>query len=208
MASFVCERTVEYSLVPALQQSLQQEFKSAIPVFFWGNREGSRWAAELHEGRQFRVLAFFARRPKSSISAQFVRGKINAEIGFFAKAAWQDGIPTVMGFQAARHTFELYDDSRRYWLRLIPGTVGELEFDIDVSTGDFKPYSSSSTGIELLDMKKIAEVVRRDTRIFQWREAIETIRRLRGNGYLGVRYSIAEWWAYGGYKPVYIFIEE
>lgn len=207
MASFVCERTVEYSLVPALQQSLNEEFTNAVPIFFWGNREGSKWAAELHKGRQFRILAFFARRPKSSSSAQCVRGKLNSEICRFAKAAQLDGIPTVVGFQAARHTFELYDTSRRYWFRVPPDTVDGLEFDIDVVTGDFIPYRSSGTRANLMDIRDIATVVRNDTRIFQWDEGIETIRRLRRESHLGVRYAIAEWWTYGGYKPVYFFVE-
>lgn len=93
--AFMCERTAEYALVPALAKILQRDYKAAFPFWFSSTREGSA-VADLPAS--FRLLAAFARRPKVLVSGdRVVTVKFGHMLFEVARKARSFGIPVLAG---------------------------------------------------------------------------------------------------------------
>lgn len=203
MASFFCERTVEYALVPILQRFLETHFGSAIPIFFWKTREGNRVSSDIHKNRHVRVLAMFARRPKLTGERRWLAGNVNTELLQFSRAARTVGIPTIAGFPAIDSVFGLYSNPPIFWFCL-GGFKGDgLAFLTDISEPRPRPICEDGSPLETLSLERIVEVVEESAAVLPWDDAMEHISELRLQHY---RHDFFRFGWQGGYKPVYFLI--
>jgi hypothetical protein len=93
--AFVCERTAEYVLIPALSEILSAKYKSVFPFWFWSTREGSS-VADLPS--RTRLVAVFARRPKVVIQGdREINVKFNSSVFKIAAVARAHGVPVLAG---------------------------------------------------------------------------------------------------------------
>lgn len=131
MTSFFSERTAEYSILPVVMSYLKNRFGAAVPMYYWASREGNTVARDVHDGRHVRILALFARRPKS-VTEWTMSGKLNAELFEFAERAELLGVRTVAGFPVVRDLFELGEDFRILWFPLTRSQVQDVFFKVDL----------------------------------------------------------------------------
>lgn len=200
-SSFFNERTAEYFLTPLMQRSLEAHFGSAIPMFFWKNREGNRTSLMIHEGRRVRVLAMFARRPKVGVNSDQVTGRIGHELWKFARHANRAGLMTIAAMPVVGSIFELYEpDERVLWLPL-DQRENANPFTVDKST-PVGPITLSGHVLKTLTMEELVRNVHAKCGVLQWSEAMNLMADLREAG-AGPRSFFG---LIGGYKPVYFLI--
>lgn len=206
MPSFFCERTAEYALVSLLQRSLQSHFGSCVPIFYWKTREGNKVSEALHEGRLIKVLAMFARRPKTTDRKEVRGGKINQEVAEFAAIARVAGIPVIAGFPAVEFTLDLYSDPTIFWLPLDASRDAELRFTVDLSKPRLALIEDGGQPMRTMSLSEVARDIEKNAKVFQWDEAMQCIAELRQSHGGPEAYSPFAW--FGGYKPVYFLMPQ
>ena len=201
MTSFFSERTAEYSILPVVLPYLQHRFGAAVPMYYWASREGNSVARQVHEGRHVRILALFARRPKS-VTERTMSGKLNAELFEFAYRAELHGVPTFAGFRVVRDLFELGEDFRTFWFPLTRSQARDVFFKVDLTTLDPAPISQSGRRIRTLELDDLGDAVS-SARVLPWKAAMAAISDVRvtprtmGGG---------AFWGGSPYNPVYVLV--
>jgi len=203
MISFFSERTAEYALVPKLQKQLEIAYGAAYPIYYWKTREGNSVSSRIHGGNSVKVLAMFARRPKSYGEGSLVFGKINARLAEFANAARSLGIPTIAGFPAVDSIGGLYTNPTIFWLPIEMSDGDDCHFQVDLSVTDPVPINSDGSVIQTLTFDEIIRIVERQSLIHSWDIAMKHISMLRAERFQ----PDWHWFSwFSGYKPVYFLI--
>jgi hypothetical protein len=201
VASVFNERTGEYALIPILQRRLAQHFGWAAPLFYWGNREGSRAARAAHGNLALRLVAVFIRRPKVSSTPGHVDCRINLELIEYHQNALASGIFSFAAFPAVGSIPELWADPRVLLLRL--DQMFEVTFSVGLSpTLDCGQNFEGSIDHEIT-FEDVVERISRKSVVFSYGDAMSKIAELRSTqerGRLGFLYMI------GGYKPVHFLL--
>lgn len=201
MTSFFSERTAEYSILPVVVAHLQQRFGAAVPMYYWASREGNTVAREVHDGRHVRMLALYARRPKS-VTKRTMSGKLNAELFEFAHRAALHGVPTFAGFPVVRDVFELGEDFRTFWFSLARDQARDVFFKIDLTRPDSAPISEDGSPIRTLELDALGDAASTAT-VLTWKAAMAAIRdarvtpRTTGGG---------AFWGGSVHNPVYLLV--
>ena len=201
MTSFFSERTAEYSILPVLTSFLQHRFGAAVSMYYWASREGNTVAREVHNGRSVRMLAMFARRPKS-VTRLTVSGKLNAELFEFAERAEPHGVPTIAGFPVVRDVFELGGNFRTLWFPLRGGRAQDVIFNVDLTGAEPTPTSQSGRPVQTLELDDIGDAVSA-ARVLSWEAAMAAISdarvtpRTMGGG---------KFWGGSPYNPAYVLV--
>jgi hypothetical protein len=201
MTSFFSERTAEYSILPVVMSYLKRRFGAAVPMYYWASREGNTVARDAHDGRHVRMLALFARRPKS-VTKRTMSGKLNAELFEFADRAELHGVPTVAGFPVVRDLFELGEDFRIFWFPLGRSQARDVFFEVDVTRPDPAPISQSGRPIRTLELDDLGDAVS-SARVLTWKAAVAAISDARVTPR---RTGGGAFWGGSLYNPVYVLV--
>jgi hypothetical protein len=206
LASFLCEHTAEYMLVPRMQAVLATRFPSSVPIYFWKTREGNSVSSSLHSRQSLRVLAMFARRPKIVETEHLLGGKINQELYEFAGASWRAGIPAIAAFPAVSSLWGLYDNPPVFWISLQIKKLSDMEFILDTSKHSCQLFRRDGHVVRVLSDNEIIEMINQEAKVFEWDEAMKKIGELRLERYR--EGSFSRFFRFGGYKPVYFLLPE
>lgn len=199
LQSFVSEHTLEYHLVGSLLGLLGAQGISAVPLYFWSSREGSKLSMTIHAEWSGRLCAVFPRRPKFDRRRRHcVFAKFNAELFDYARQSRQVGVQTLAALPIIESLSDLLHAPEVAWFALDEGTadvVVQLE-----TAGELD--ESAADGVRRLDPSEIVARVLEGSWRVSWQEATRAMRELRkcvasSNFYLS-----------GGYKPVYFFLAE
>lgn len=201
MASFFNERTGEYALIPILQRHLAQHFGWAAPLFYWGNREGSRAARVAHDQLQMRVASVFVRRPKVSSTPGHIDCKINQELIEYHQNALASGIFSFAAFPVVDSIPGLWSEPRVLLLRL--DQVSEVTFSVGLSLARDCGQNLDRLIEHEITFKDVMERISRKSIIFSYADAMKRIAELR-SGHRGGRLGFLH--MVGGYKPVYFLL--
>jgi len=205
MSSFFCERTAEYTVVPHLTDHLRLTFRIVVPIFFWATREGSKESLARHEPSHVRILAVFARRPKTCERPNLLKGKLNAELFRFARVAYRLGVFSVAAIPIARSVFELGPGAPVLYLSLSSSDDHDVEFLVDRSPLTILQRNADMSDVTTLSLSDISEAVEHRTRPLAWSDAVRVMSNLRRelvkNGSRWMPFS-------SGYKPVYFVLLE
>lgn len=196
--SFICERTAEYVLVPALKNILRRKFNVVVPMFPWATREGGNLSNQIHNNDRFRVVGLYARRPKLiSPNDSNIIIKINRSILIGADYSSQRGIPIIAGCPLARNFWELGNCPNNAWIKL----EQESQDDFEIYCGNiqqFMPEWIYPNEEQLLNyLMKMAILVDLKTALELFKNTKRICREAGFSGYLGM----------GGYKPVYFLLK-
>ncbi|MDO9504251.1 hypothetical protein [Hydrogenophaga sp.] len=200
MTSFFSERTAEYSILPVVVSYLQRRFGAAVPMYYWASREGNSVAREVHDGRHVRMLALFARRPKS-VTKRTMSGKLNAELFEFADRAERHGVPTVAGFPVVRDLFELGEDFQTFWFPLTRSPAQEVFFQVDLTRPNPTPMSQNGRPIRTVELCDLGDTVS-SAAVLSWKAAMAAISDARTSPRMGG----AAFWGGSPYNPVYVLV--
>lgn len=153
-SSYVCERTVEYALIPILSQILQVEYKNVAPVFPWITRETSNISKAVHRGDQFKIITLFARRPKiRQLDTSKISFTINDGLNIFQALASAYGIPVICGIPLASNVWDLSSNVDVNWYALDSQTSSNYLLDAHSVIKD--------CAIKKIDNSKILDLTRR-----------------------------------------------
>lgn len=207
MASFLCEHTAEYMLVPRVRALLASRFLPSVPIYYWKTREGNSVSSSLHSRWAVRVLAMFARRPKIAKSEHLVAGRINQELYEFADSSRRAGIPAIAAFPAVSSLWKLYQDAPVFWLSLqTKKPPSDIEFFFDTSNNPCCSFCRGGDDISVLSDEEVVDMITREAKVFGWAEAMEAIGELRLER--SRKGPFSHFFGFGGYKPVYFLLPE
>lgn len=201
MTSYFSERTAEYSILPLVVAYLADRFGAAAPMYYWSSREGNSMARELHEQARLRVLAIFARRPKSW-RRDVLLGKLNLELFDFAHKASLHGVPTVAAFPVVRDIFELGGNFHIHWLPLEEPAKEGVEFEVDAASPENPPKRLGGRYMRTLTLQEVGDAVE-SAKVHTWKDAMHAIHssrrflRFDGSGFYGNG---------GAYSPAYVLV--
>jgi hypothetical protein len=199
MTSFMSEHTVEFYVVPRLREILERSYPSALPIYFWRSREGSRSSRAAFPDVRGRLCALFARRPKFPTPTH-VTLKVNAEVFDDAARLQGMGIPTFVGMPEVVSFLGLGGEFRCVWFSL-QATEGEQPDFYFVSAAPPEPDARVRGP---LAEEEIRDIVRDECREISWAEAVECMSELRtGEGAFYGRFLFGP-----SYKPVYFFMPD
>jgi hypothetical protein len=205
--SIFCERTAEYALIPALQRRLQEYYQWAIPMYFWGNREGTKTARQANHALQGRLLAVFARRAKTVELSGAIGGKINAELFQYHHVARLHGIYSIAAFAAVGTLEDLYRDPYVLWLSLEQERgdegPGDVRFNVQISCDKDVPRLHGTPKVCSLSVAEIVNGIETHCRDFSYSGAMDAIAEVRSAHH---NRSYGYFNFLGGYKPVFIFL--
>jgi hypothetical protein len=196
MGSFLCERTIEYAVVPRARKLMAETYSLVVPIFFWKTREGSALSLAIHEETQVSLFALFARRPKLYLPRPELRGKINAELFAFGRAASSMGIVSMAAMPVIKCLADLYSEPTLLWFDLARDTSEDYEFTWDDS-GLNRIYADGQA-VRTVPENAVASITKSMSAVFPWKHAVDVMGELRS--YLRREYSFFQ---FGGYKPVY-----
>ena len=204
--SFMNERSLEYVIIPELIKILSASGNSVAPIFYWKSREGGAQSACAHNGKNVRVVALFARRPKINKNPNIIDGKINWQLINFAKEAKKFGIPSVAAFCAGRSLFEL-TPSRTHWIELRgKSTRNDIHFSLQDHGGVTSLVCDDGTLISTIDRANMAQSITAASEIMSFATAMhimDTLRHFLTNNPHHSNFLFSY-----SYKPVYLLIEE
>lgn len=172
-------------------------------MYYWASREGNAVAREVHDGRHVRVLALFARRPKS-VTKRTMSGKLNAELFEFADRVELHGIPTFAGFPVVQDLFELGEGFRTFWFPLVRRQARDVFFEVDLARPDTQPVSQSGRRIRTVQLDDLGDAVSSAT-VLSWRAAMAAINDAR---VAPRRTGGGAFWGGNPYNPVYVLVPE
>jgi hypothetical protein len=202
MASFCNETTVEIAIAAQLRDVLGQGKRRVVPVHFWASREGSRTASRVHADVPLRLIALFARRPKSSAAPHVVEGKINWELQRFAGVAKTVGIPTFAVFPCVNNLLDLSDTPPLLFLD-IQGEGGDVFFSVQLGESVNLLTSAVRPLVVTPDaMIDRAYQMQKPATLEWWSQAIRDVRAHSTES--------GSWipWGRATYKPLYLLLSD
>lgn len=190
--SFMNERTVEYLLLPQLIAKLKEDYSSVIPFYFWATREGGHRTGRSLGEKEFKILAFYPRRPKISIKDNdHIVFKINQEIFEKADFLIPQGIPVITGTPLIRTIADIEGAVDTYWTTLAPKSYETLiKLEVETPEDLSLPMLKGSRRLHLKPVLSIAKDM-------SWTTFLSIL--------MNMRYEIPRRSFFGGaYKPVYL----
>ena len=175
--AFMCERTAEYVLIPALARILRRNYKTILPFGFSANREGSAVATV---PARLRLLATFARRTKVLASGdREITVKFNQVLFEVARKAQDFGIPVLAGVPLVSALEDLADTPECSWFLIQDhsGSLSDVTYRIDLVERIL--LTESHEGIEgPLPTERLLSHLGCAT-WYLWPEAMRALRELR-----------------------------
>ena len=198
------EHTVEYALVADIVSRLKSEFPNVIPIYLWLTREGNSMGQEAFKGKEVKLVAVFARRPKVGYSGDdHILAKFNSSILRHAFLARSFGIPVLAGVPLISDLASFRINSECRWF-IVDGSISDTRDlkiflsrrgDIVGHIGPLKTVRGpSSTSDIVRDIRKVA----RESTWISWLNVIREIRMQ-----LDERHHF---WFSGSYKPFYLVL--
>jgi len=206
--SFISEHTAEYCLVHQFVNALMSSFQRVVPFYFWASREGNSMSHNCGPTECIRLVSFYPRRPKIlDCGDSSVMVKFNRELFRCASWARGRGIPVFAGVPVVRGIQDLTLDSTCAWFKVLPGSrhVSDVELSLDVDSPTRSPLEVSPYLKGPIRIEEIPPIVRDETVLVSWHDAIETLRFIRRQTYAD-RASRGVFHYLGGYKPVYMML--
>ncbi|MDH3973337.1 MAG: hypothetical protein OEV42_03565 [Deltaproteobacteria bacterium] len=199
--SFICERTAEYVLIPALKQILQKKYEFVTPIFPWITREGSNISKAVHEKEKFHIVGLYPRRPKlANAEGTEIHIKINREIIAGAKSALEHGIPVVAGCPLANNFETLGSEPDCIWFNLYEST--SENYHIEMDNGHMKSLLHKHI---FASEEDLLNYIVGNCNLLSLPDALEAFKgvKMKSRG-LGYYHPMA---FMGGYKPVYFLMK-
>lgn len=200
--SFISEHTAEYALVPSLVGILSRHFSSIIPVYFWATREGSTIAGRSVGPQHVRVIAAYARRPKViNPEDSMVLMRINARLLHAGAAGLDVGIPVFAGVPLASGLLQFSIETPCSWFHINGRAPGDQDIEIRISlSGEAQGSDVGRPGVVgPLTADEVFGIVRSETRAMPWDVAVNSIRRVRSSGDIGMHF-------FSSYRPFYLIL--
>lgn len=199
--SFVSERTLEYTIIPKIQQTLKLEYSLVIPIYFWTTREGNSISKELNHQEKFRVLAVYLRRPK--IFGSKIYFKVNNSIIALSPLFEENNIPVLCTFPLASKFIDLDNENLTYHSLKLKDFSQETTFSF--STTNKIISISINDHIHPLTNLEIYELINH-SKLHEWNELSRIFRIIKQ----GVSFEGSWFYSrfFGGYQPVYFLISE
>jgi hypothetical protein len=176
--AFMCERTAEYVLVPALRRILQCAYKSTFPFWFSAAREGS---AVADVPANLRLLAVFARRPKVLVPGdREVTVKFSQILFEVARKAQNFGIPVLAGVPLISTLEGLADGPECSWFLIQDhsGSPDDVIHRIDLA--ERRLLTETHEDVEgPLSAERLLSHLAASTQLYSWPEAMLTLKELR-----------------------------
>lgn len=176
--AFMCERTAEYVLVPALGRILQCAYKTTVPFWFSAAREGS---AVADIPASFRLLAAFARRPKVLTPGdREVTVKFSQVLFEVARKAWSLGIPVLAGVPLVSALEGLADRPECSWFFIQDhsGSPNDVIHRIDLV--ERRLLTENHESVEgPLSVERLLSHLGGTTKLYRWPEAMLALKELR-----------------------------
>lgn len=201
--SYVCERSVEYMLLPNIMISLRKQFDSVVAIYPWITREGGVLSRNLHGHTSYRVLSVYARRPKLYSEAdRRVKFKFNEKIIRGAGLAKFYGIPAIAGCPVARNFHELSVCQSFLWSDLSTFSEEEIDLTIEIDQEGHIPKPHQKHFLH--SVESVSELVVSSAKPMTFFDFLEAVREVEAGSKGYVEYSSMLF--RGGYKPVYILL--
>lgn len=106
LTGFYSDKTAEYALVPKFVELLAP-LGIVVPIAFSGRRENTLLGLESMTGESFRLVAFFARRPKiDKVGSRRIHGTIYERFFWVSHQAALMGVPTFCGISLTNNIFD------------------------------------------------------------------------------------------------------
>jgi hypothetical protein len=196
LGSFLNEKTVEYILVPQLVEILHTKFESVIPFYFWANREGGSRTNSMMMDNDYKLIVFYARRPKIySSDDEFILVNINTLLFERSKYFEAYDIPLLAGVPLLSDFSKIRLKSKCEWFQI--GTTGH---DESLLLNTVSENKIDLPNIKKLDPHDIIGMIEQKSRRFEWPEIVSIIKN--------IQFSENYRWHFMGerYKPVYILL--
>ena len=199
--SFICERTAEYVLIPALKQILQKQYEFVTPIFPWITREGSNISKAVHEKEKFQILGLYPRCPKlANVEGTEIHIKINREIIAGAKSALEHGIPVIAGCPLANNFETLGSEPDCIWFNLCEST--SENYHIEMNNGRMKSLQNENIFASEADLINYAVG---NSSFLSLPDALEAFKAIKMKSRGLEFYNPMAFM--GGYKPVYFLMK-
>lgn len=200
--SYVCERSVEYALIPELVKLLKSKYKNVVAIFPWATREGSKTSLDVNGGLTFKVIGIYARRPKLHASSDKITVKLNESIIFAARKAADLGLPLIAGSILARSFFDLAATEKSVYFNL-----NTLPLDIDEIEAEFDCKGKVDADIcPIIDHKEILKIIDTSAKQLDVQGFMNIVKEIKAAS-SGLDYYNPMVYM-GGYKPVYVLFSE
>jgi hypothetical protein len=196
LGSFLNEKTVEYILVPQLVEILHAKFECVIPFYFWANREGSTRTNKMMMHNDYKLIVFYARRPKIySHDDERIQMKINTLLFERSKYFGIYDIPLLAGVPLLSDFSKMSLKSKCAWFQ-----IGDSGYDESLILNTLSENTIDFPNIKKLEPSDVIGLIEQRSRKFEWAEIVEIIKN--------VKYSENYHWHFMGerYKPVYILV--
>jgi hypothetical protein len=210
-SSFMSEHTAEYVLVPDLARQLNARFRAVTPIFFWARREGTA-LARANPGGSVRLIAAYARRPKTEYSgAPDITVKFNELVFEHTWALSQVGVPVFAGVPCVSRLSDLQLNTAVAWFYIEPQPHGWSDWEIKIHLDPPNPVTvgippSLLHGPLLTD--DLIHTVCSLARPMSWTDALETVGRV-GLGHFSAGNYGRRWLGWFlRYKPFYLLLQQ
>jgi hypothetical protein len=199
-ASYICEHSAEYTLVPKLKKILKKKFEFVTPIYPWLSREGSKVSHNLHKKDEFYAVALYPRRPKiPSIDPIEIEIKINPELIKGARVGSEHGIPVIAGCPLATNFWCLGDEPEFLWMK-INDDCKEIHTAKATKSNKWSIIDNSKNSI-FKSEEQLLEFVSENKKMLNLKRFIEAVRDFHYR-------SSHSFWVFGGrYKPVYFLLK-
>ena len=179
--------------------------ETAIPIFYWATREGSRIGRESAPHRCLKVIAIFARRPKVIVpNDDVIVAKLNKELFAYSAEAAMTGIPTLAGIPLVASLDQMTINCRTVWFRMDGLPSYDIELPLTLDGHLHQPCQNAHiTGPD--ELKRFAAEVVEQAAVLRWEDALEALRQLRHFGFT------SRFIPFGGgstYKPFHMLLLE
>jgi hypothetical protein len=170
-----------------------------IPIYFWASREGGSMSREAMRKINFKMIAFYPRRPKvSEIHDDEVEVKFNQHLFIRANTLLEAGIPVFAGVPLISNIFEARSNCDCAWFQINQeGQEESLTLEIKAKT---LISSKSVNQIQLTDFESIIDT---QCKLLNGEDIIKIIRSFKRDFDSDFYTSI---WG-DTYKPIYFLIE-
>lgn len=190
MGSFLNEHSIELLMVPKLIDKLSEFYSQIIPIYFWGNREGSGLAKRNLKDIPLRIVAFYARRPKTVKKNNcYIECKINCELIQKAQILKECRIPSLAGLPLINTLIHFQKEVKFLWFN-INNFKTETVVRIPIQNENQEKISGT------LDYNEMINVIQ-STRSIAWDEAVSKFIEINRLFDQGPKLR---------YKPIYLLI--
>lgn len=202
MTSFISERTAEYVVVPSMAKILSNAYGKVIPLFFWVSREGGN-VSKNSFNEMVRVVALYARRPKlNHVFDDNIQIKFNQILFDRRDFFYEKGITTLCGAPICNSLSSFaYETSIKWFYLKAHGNETTIDFEINNLSRKI-----TNENVVILNENEVLEIVKNESQLMRWDDAINTIRELKNRGKQYARWGYVSGLFGDLYKPVFLVL--